>query len=102
MTLTAIPEHLKPMVEKAALAVATDLHEMKEYGIDGADAYAMRKEWFDKQATVSILAFLNTCLESRVAREAGASVMSSGRWAAYEGKTAPFFPALIIRMGDKP
>ncbi len=80
--ITTIPEHLKPMVEKAA-----------------ADVFIIpnmaRLENF-------LIAFLNACLEDRVAVEAEGYEYSKGWFAHHSFRMDNHggdFPALILSLG---
>lgn len=97
MTLTTLPEHLRPMVERAAWAINDDCLT------DG--------DFAESVAFDAVLAFLNACLDGGVAREAGAFEYNmrpeySKEWTAETIDLSDsmwaekVFPALILNLGE--
>lgn len=99
MTITTLPEHLKPMVEKAAKAMWAI--EWPGYKWPDADRASQPRDRILKEAEAGLLAFLNACLEGGVAREAiGCAVVSD--WVATTGIHCDpdDFPVLILSLGE--
>jgi hypothetical protein len=80
MTLTTLPEHMKPMVEKAAEARSKYI-----FGASPADLNEKSSAWIFEMAETEIIAFLNACLQGGVAHE-------QEQW---DG-----IPALILNLGE--
>ncbi len=103
MTITTLPEHLKPMVEKAARRIFN------------ASCGGLLPDWVEESkwneavaiAEADALAFLNACLEGGVAREgcAGPTFRHPNHWSACTRNahikiTTDQFPALILNLGE--
>lgn len=97
MPLTALPDNLKPAVEKALEAKLDRL-----YSIPLADvSLDVRQEMLDDLED-DCLAFLNACLEAGEAREAKAYCNHpDGGWLYSTFNEGSDFFVLILRMGDK-
>ena len=96
MTLTTLPAHLKPMVEKAALA----MYGYKGWGhLEGTQTQEIARQ----MAEAGCLAFLNACLDGGVATSVVAysprkgAVLASTAW---ERNSTDHFPALILNLGE--
>jgi N-acetylneuraminic acid mutarotase len=103
--ITTLPEHMKPMVEKAAEASYAWVCSRYQYDptiVSWQKLSDARKNDFLASSEGCILAFLNACLEGGLAREGAARVIA-GDWitdtnkSAFEGGLD--FPALILSLG---
>jgi hypothetical protein len=96
MTLTTLPDNLKPAVEKAA----QELFNAKMGGTDDPTLTDMLAAICMEDAEKAVLAFLNAAIEAGDAREAELA-QTAGDWYADTifGGDKP--NALILRMGDK-
>lgn len=108
MTLTTLPAHLKPMVEKAA---EKNFHSWCQ--LNGYMAYESDDPWkacpsdvqqrWIEETEFTFVNLLNACLDGGVAREAGGTTWNHGSlFKAQENATffgADAFRALILNLG---
>jgi hypothetical protein len=101
MTITTLPDNLKPAVERVAEAYYNAMW-MRAPDAAWNKVDQSIRAMYVKDSEAAILTFLNDCIEAGEAREAKTYNNSGSSWVASDAHRDGDFPAIILRMGDKP